>query len=168
MSRGRLTQLYWNFHEYFNYVCRQFQISLMVINTQIFLILISGIKCVLLFREIEMRPPYFGVKMLLFEAAWSWRTLAIAHTPTHTSHLWLLHLCVYKYIIIIIIRPVTTERTILANTPDIVMSQWRVFLKNVTILYDDVLVKAETEKRRTYLDVAHAITACNLHGNNPN
>lgn len=58
-------------------------------------------------------------------------------------------------------RSVITDRTILANKPDIVLmdrAQSRVFLVDITIPHDENLVKAETEKRRKYLDLAHEVT----------
>ncbi|CAH2094527.1 unnamed protein product [Euphydryas editha] len=57
-------------------------------------------------------------------------------------------------------RPIATDRTILANKPDIVVmdrAQSRVFLVDITIPHDENLVKAETEKKRKYLDLAHEI-----------
>ncbi|CAH2084520.1 unnamed protein product [Euphydryas editha] len=57
-------------------------------------------------------------------------------------------------------RPITTDRTILANKPDIVVmdrAQSRVFLVDITIPHDENLVKAETDKKRKYLDLAHEI-----------
>ncbi|CAH2094526.1 unnamed protein product [Euphydryas editha] len=56
--------------------------------------------------------------------------------------------------------PIATDRTILANKPDIVVmdrAQSRVFLVDITIPHDENLVKAETEKKRKYLDLAHEI-----------
>ncbi|CAH2244279.1 jg7746 [Pararge aegeria aegeria] len=38
-------------------------------------------------------------------------------------------------------------------------AQSRVFLVDITIPYDDNLVRAETQKKRKYLDLAHEVTA---------
>ncbi|CAH2237857.1 jg14825 [Pararge aegeria aegeria] len=38
-------------------------------------------------------------------------------------------------------------------------AQSRVFLVDITIPYDENLVRAETEKKRKYLDPAHEVTA---------
>ncbi|XP_052744232.1 trypsin, alkaline C-like [Bicyclus anynana] len=59
-------------------------------------------------------------------------------------------------------RSIITDRTILANKPDIVVldrAQSRVFLVDITIPYDENLVRAETEKKRKYLDLALEVTA---------
>ncbi|CAH2074940.1 unnamed protein product, partial [Iphiclides podalirius] len=58
-------------------------------------------------------------------------------------------------------RPIITDRTIVANKPDIVVmdrAQSRVFLVDITIPYDENLVKAETDKKTKYLDLAHEVT----------
>ncbi|CAH2075369.1 unnamed protein product, partial [Iphiclides podalirius] len=58
-------------------------------------------------------------------------------------------------------RPTITDRTIVANKPDIVVmdrAQSRVFLVDITIPYDENLVKAETDKKTKYLDLAHEVT----------
>ncbi|CAK1586333.1 unnamed protein product [Parnassius mnemosyne] len=58
-------------------------------------------------------------------------------------------------------RAIITDRTILANKPDIVLmdrAQSRIFLVDITIPYDENLVKAETDKRTKYLDLAHEVT----------
>ncbi|CAG4958012.1 unnamed protein product [Parnassius apollo] len=55
-------------------------------------------------------------------------------------------------------RAIITDRTILANKPDIVLMdrvQSRIFLVDITIPYDENLVKAETHKQTKYLDLAH-------------
>ncbi|CAH2059309.1 unnamed protein product, partial [Iphiclides podalirius] len=55
-------------------------------------------------------------------------------------------------------RSIITDRTIVANKPDIVLmdrAQSRVFLVDITIPYDENLVKAETDKKTKYLDLAH-------------
>ncbi|CAH2239471.1 jg21479 [Pararge aegeria aegeria] len=59
-------------------------------------------------------------------------------------------------------RSIITDRTILANKPDIVINdraQSSVFLVDITIRYDKNLVRAETEKKRKYLDLSHEIIA---------
>ncbi|CAG4996135.1 unnamed protein product [Parnassius apollo] len=56
-------------------------------------------------------------------------------------------------------RAVITDRTILANKPDIVLmdrAQSRIFLVDTTIPYDENLVKAEIDKQTKYL--AHEMT----------
>ncbi|CAH2087333.1 unnamed protein product [Euphydryas editha] len=56
--------------------------------------------------------------------------------------------------------PIATYRTILANKPDIVVMNriWsRVFLVDITILYDEKLMKAKTETKLKYLDLVHEI-----------
>ncbi|CAK1604623.1 unnamed protein product [Parnassius mnemosyne] len=58
-------------------------------------------------------------------------------------------------------RAIITDRTILANKPDIVLmdrAQSRIFLVDITIPYDENLVKAETDKVTKYLDLAHEVT----------
>ncbi|CAH2044345.1 unnamed protein product, partial [Iphiclides podalirius] len=58
-------------------------------------------------------------------------------------------------------RPIITDRTIVANKPDIVVMDWAqswVFLVDITIPYDENLVKAETDKKTKYLDLAHEVT----------
>ncbi|CAG5021060.1 unnamed protein product [Parnassius apollo] len=58
-------------------------------------------------------------------------------------------------------RAIITDRTILANKPDIVLmdrAQSRIFLVDITIPYDENLVKAETDKQTKYLDLAHEVT----------
>ncbi|CAH2052194.1 unnamed protein product, partial [Iphiclides podalirius] len=58
-------------------------------------------------------------------------------------------------------RSIITDRTIVANKPDIVLmdrAQSRVFLVDITIPYDENLVKAETDKKTKYLDLAHEVT----------
>ncbi|CAH2068452.1 unnamed protein product, partial [Iphiclides podalirius] len=55
-------------------------------------------------------------------------------------------------------RSIITDRTIVANKPDILLmdrAQSRVFLVDITIPYDENLVKAETDKKTKYLDLAH-------------
>ncbi|KAA5654928.1 hypothetical protein F3G58_31985 [Pseudomonas aeruginosa] len=58
-------------------------------------------------------------------------------------------------------RPIITDRTILANKPDIVLmdrTESRVFLVDITIPYDENLVRAEADKKTKYLDLAHEVT----------
>ncbi|CAK1595089.1 unnamed protein product [Parnassius mnemosyne] len=58
-------------------------------------------------------------------------------------------------------RAIITDRNILANKPDIVLmdrAESRIFLVDITIPYDETLVKAETDKRTKYLDLAHEVT----------
>ncbi|XP_045510128.1 uncharacterized protein LOC123705416 [Colias croceus] len=57
-------------------------------------------------------------------------------------------------------RPIITDRTILANRPDIVvmdLATSRIFLVDITIPHDDNLVKADSDKRLKYLDLAHEV-----------
>ena len=57
-------------------------------------------------------------------------------------------------------RSIITDRTIVANKPDIVMmdrSARRVMIIDVTIPHDENLVKAEKEKQIKYLDLAHEV-----------
>lgn len=59
-------------------------------------------------------------------------------------------------------RSIITDRTIVANKPDIVLvdrSERRAILVDVTIPHDANLVKAEKDKLSKYLDLAHEITA---------
>ncbi|XP_063619204.1 uncharacterized protein LOC134792018 [Cydia splendana] len=59
-------------------------------------------------------------------------------------------------------RSIITDRTIVANKPDIVIidrSQRRAVLVDITIPHDENLVKAEKDKSSKYLDLAHEITA---------
>lgn len=59
-------------------------------------------------------------------------------------------------------RSVITDRTIVANKPDIVLtdrSQRRAILVDITIPHDENLVKAEKDKLSKYLDLAHEVTA---------
>lgn len=59
-------------------------------------------------------------------------------------------------------RSIITDRTIVANKPDIVLvdrSQRRAVLVDVTIPHDENLVKAEKDKVTKYLDLAHEVTA---------
>ena len=58
-------------------------------------------------------------------------------------------------------RSVITDRTIVANKPDIVIidrSQRRAVLVDITIPHDENLVKAEKDKLSKYLDLAHEVT----------
>lgn len=58
-------------------------------------------------------------------------------------------------------RSIITDRTILANKPDIVLmdrAESRVFLVDITIPYDENLVRAEADKKTKYLDLAHEVT----------
>ena len=57
-------------------------------------------------------------------------------------------------------RSIITDRTIVANKPDIVVidrSARRVMIIDVTIPHDENLVKAEKEKQIKYLDLAHEV-----------
>ncbi|KAI8424045.1 hypothetical protein MSG28_002675 [Choristoneura fumiferana] len=59
-------------------------------------------------------------------------------------------------------RSVITDRTIVANKPDIVLtdrSNRQAVLVDVTIPHDENLVKAEKDKLSKYLDLAHEVTA---------
>ncbi|KAJ0170136.1 hypothetical protein K1T71_014064 [Dendrolimus kikuchii] len=59
-------------------------------------------------------------------------------------------------------RSIITDRTIVANKPDIVIidrSARRTMLVDISIPHDCNLVKAETDKLTKYLDLAHEITA---------
>jgi len=59
-------------------------------------------------------------------------------------------------------RSIITDRTIVANKPDIVLidrSQRRAVLVDITIPHDENLVKAEKDKLSKYLDLAHEVTA---------
>ncbi|KAG6455661.1 hypothetical protein O3G_MSEX009336 [Manduca sexta] len=58
-------------------------------------------------------------------------------------------------------RSIITDRTIVANKPDIVIVDRlsrRAILVDVTIPHDDNLVKAEKDKMSKYLDLAHEVT----------
>ena len=57
-------------------------------------------------------------------------------------------------------RSIITDRTIVANKPDIVVidrSARRVMIIDVTIPHDENLMKAEKEKHIKYLDLAHGV-----------
>lgn len=59
-------------------------------------------------------------------------------------------------------RSIITDRTIVANKPDIVLvdrSERRAVLVDITVPHDENLVKAEKDKLSKYLDLAHEITA---------
>ncbi|CAG9781775.1 unnamed protein product [Diatraea saccharalis] len=58
-------------------------------------------------------------------------------------------------------RSVITDRTVPANKPDIVLmdrAESRVFLVDVTVPFDENLVKAESDKKLKYLNLAHEVT----------
>ena len=58
-------------------------------------------------------------------------------------------------------RSVITDRAVPENKPDIVVmdrAQSRVFLVDVTVPYDENLVKAESDKKLKYLNLAHEVT----------
>ncbi|RVE44451.1 hypothetical protein evm_010855 [Chilo suppressalis] len=57
-------------------------------------------------------------------------------------------------------RPVITDRTIIANRPDIVLTdrlKRQAVLIDITIPHDENLVKAEKDKLSKYLDLAHEV-----------
>ena len=57
-------------------------------------------------------------------------------------------------------RPITTDRTVVANRPDIVVIdrlERRTMIVDLTIPHDENLVKAEKEKQIKYLDLAHEV-----------
>ncbi|CAB3220135.1 unnamed protein product [Arctia plantaginis] len=57
-------------------------------------------------------------------------------------------------------RPIITDRTIVANKPDIVVIdrlERRAMIVDITIPHDDNLLKAEKDKQVKYLDLAHEI-----------
>lgn len=57
-------------------------------------------------------------------------------------------------------RSIITDRTIVANKPDLVMidrSERRAMIIDITIPHDENLVKAEKDKQIKYLDLAHEI-----------
>ncbi|CAB0030643.1 unnamed protein product, partial [Trichogramma brassicae] len=59
-------------------------------------------------------------------------------------------------------RSVITDRTIVANKPDIVLTDRltrQAILVDITIPHDENLVKAEKDKLTKYLDLAHEVTA---------